>query len=197
VRKARGTGKGGGTRPAPAFVTSNPHKFAEAERILKQFGVIIRHAKLSCTEARGEQPALIAADSARSLEGRLKAPFFVEDSGLFIRSLNGFPGAYSAWALEKIGLDGMLRLMRGEPDRRAAFRTAVALFDGRSVIVFEGEAKGTLASGQRGSGGFGYDPIFLPAGRRKSFAELNPLEKDALSSRGKALSKLARHLRKG
>ena len=178
-----------------SFVTSNEHKFREAERILKGFGVNIRHAKLSYPEIRGDDPAGIAADSVRRLKGRVKPPFFVEDTGLFIEALNGFPGAYAAWALRKIGLDGLLRLMRGIRQRGAAFRTAIAFFDGRKVFVFKGEVKGSIALRARGRGGFGFDPIFVPEGFRKTFAELSGGEKDAVSHRRKALECLARHLR--
>lgn len=187
-----------GRKPvALTFVTSNPHKFAEAERVLKQFGVIIRHARRSCPEIRGELPAVIAADSVRRLIGKVKPPFFVEDAGLFVEALNGFPGTYSAWAFKKIGLSGFLRLMKGVEDRRASFKSAVALYDGRKVTVFEGEAKGRIAFRARGENGFGYDPAFVPEGSLKAFAELGDGEKDALSHRRKAVERMARFLLKG
>jgi XTP/dITP diphosphohydrolase len=181
---------------ALAFVTSNPHKFREAERVLKGFGVNIRHAKLSYPEIRGDDPAEIAADSVRKLKDKVKPPFFVEDTGLFVEGLNGFPGAYAAWALRKIGLQGLLRLMKGEKNRKAAFRTAVALYDGKRAVVFTGEAKGSIATAQKGKGGFGYDPVFVPRGSRKSFAQMSSEEKDALSHRRNALVKLANYWRK-
>ena len=183
-----------GKARALRFVTSNPHKFAEAESILKEFGVIIRHEKLSYREERSESLAEIAADSARGLAGKVEAPFFVEDSGLFVKALNGFPGTYSAWALGKIGLPGLLRLMKGEGDRRAAFMSAIALFDGKKVLVFEGEVKGRIAFRQRGRGGFGYDPLFTPEGRSRTFAEMSGERKSALSHRRRALEGLASHL---
>jgi XTP/dITP diphosphohydrolase len=179
------------------FVTSNPHKFAEAERVLKQFGVIIRHARLSYPEIRGEEPAEIAADSVRRLMGKVKPPFFVEDSGLFIEALNGFPGPYSAWALGKLGLPGVLRLMEGVADRRASFRTAVALYDGKKVMLFEGEVSGKIAPTARGKSGFGYDPVFIPDGFGETFAEMGVSKKGALSHRRRALEKMARFLLKG
>lgn len=181
---------------ALSFVTSNGHKFREAERVLKHFGVNIRHAKLSYPEIRGDDPAGIAADSAEKLKGEVRPPFFVEDTGLFVESLNGFPGAYAAWVLKKLGLGGFLRLMKGVKGRSAAFRTAVALFDGKEVIVFEGGAKGRISLRTRGRGGFGYDPIFTPEGSRKTFAEMSEEEKDRVSHRRKALEKLARHWKK-
>lgn len=178
------------------FVTSNPHKFREAERVLKGFGVNIRHAKLAYPEIRGDDPAEIAADSVRKLKDKVRPPFFVEDTGLFVEGLNGFPGAYAAWALRKLGLDGLLRLLKGAKNRKAAFKTAVALFDGKRVVVFTGEAKGSIATAQMGKEGFGYDPVFIPHGSRKAFAQMSSEEKDVLSHRRKALEKLAIFWRK-
>jgi len=178
------------------FVTSNPHKFAEARRILKGFGVNIAHAKLSYPEIRGDDPAEIAADSVRKLKGKVKPPFFVEDTGLFVETLNGFPGAYAAWALKKIGLQGFLRLMKGAKGRKAAFRTAVALYDGKKVVVFTGETKGSIARAEKGRGGFGYDPIFIPRGSAETFAQMQTEEKNGISHRKKALEKMARHLKR-
>ena len=179
-----------------SFVTSNPHKFREARRILKGFGVNIRHAKLAYPEVRGDDPSEIAADSARKLKNKVKPPFFVEDTGLFIEGLGGFPGAYAAWALRKLGLNGILRLMNGVKSRKAAFRTAIALYDGKRILVFKGEAKGSIATSLKGREGFGYDPLFVPQGSRKPFAEMTGEEKDALSHRRKALVRLAKHWRK-
>ena len=178
----------------PTFITSNPHKFAEVRRILGRLGIDVRRENIRYTERRGEDVAEIAADSARWLRGRVRPPFFVEDTGLFIDALGGFPGAYSAWVLQKIGRAGVLRLLRGARDRRAAFRSAVALWDGRRVRVFEGEVRGTIALSERGSGGFGYDPIFIPRGEKRTFAEMRAEEKDALSSRGRALAALVEFL---
>ena len=178
------------------FATSNPHKFAEARRILKGFGVNIRHAKLSYPEIRGDDPSEIAADSARKLKAEIKPPFFVEDTGLFVEALDGFPGAYAAWVIRKIGIKGFLRLMKGVQNRKAAFRTAVALYDGKRVLVFTGEAKGSIARAEKGRGGFGYDPIFIPRGFTETFAQMRADEKDALSHRRKALVELADYLRR-
>ena len=178
------------------FVTSNPHKFREARRILKGFGVNIRHAKLSYPEIRGDDPSEIAADSARKLKAEIEPPFFVEDTGLFVEALDGFPGAYAAWVIRKIGIAGFLRLMKGVRQRKAAFRTAVALYDGKRVLVFNGEAEGSISLRACGKEGFGYDPIFVPVGFRKTFAEMAEEDKNTLPHRRKALEELANHLLK-
>lgn len=176
------------------FVTSNVHKFHEAERILKEFNIIIQHADIPYQEIRAERLEDIAADSALRLKMRLPPPYFVEDTGLFIEALNGFPGPFSGWVLKKIGLEGILKLMKGRGERRAIFRTAVALFNGKEVRVFVGEVYGTITNEIKGRSGFGYDPIFVPEGYGKTFAELGE-RKNTISHRRKALEKMVGYVR--
>ncbi|MFH0818250.1 MAG: non-canonical purine NTP pyrophosphatase, partial [Candidatus Micrarchaeota archaeon] len=111
------------------FVTSNRHKFLEAESILKGYGVKIEHSSHTIPEERGDDCEAIAASAARAAYSKLKKPLFVEDSGLFIESLNGFPGAYSAWVYKKLGADGIRKLMTGTVKRGAKFVTAIAYAD--------------------------------------------------------------------
>ncbi len=175
------------------FITGNRHKFLEAESILKGCGVKIEHGSLSIPEERGEDCEAIAAAAARAAYRALKKPLFVEDSGLFIESLNGFPGAYSAWAFGKLGADGILKLMTGTVKRGAEFVTAIAYADEDGVRTFVGACKGTVAPMQRGSTGFAYDAIFVPEGQSKTFAE-DPELKARVSHRRMALEKFAKWL---
>jgi XTP/dITP diphosphohydrolase len=125
-----------------------------------------------------------------------KPPYIVEDSGLFIRALNWFPGTLSSQVFRKIGNRGILKLMEGVEDRYAVFRSAIALGLGENVIkVFEGVAEGEVALEARGSGGFGYDPIFIPSGHRKTFAEMDVDEKNKVSHRGMAVRRLIEYLK--
>ncbi len=177
----------------PAFVTSNRWKFSEAEKILNKYGINIVHANIPLEEKRGESVEEIAEDCAIRAFSLLGKPLFVEDSGLFVPSLNGFPGAYSAWALSKIGNEGMMRLLEGKP-RDAEFRCCAAYTeDGIHARAFTGSVRGTISGEPRGSGGFGYDPIFVPEGEEKTFAE-NPSLKGRLSHRAAALQKLGEFL---
>lgn len=180
---------------AISFVTSNDNKFREAESILKEFGVNIAHVRISYPEIRNDGVEEVSADSARHLSKELGPSFFVEDTGLFIEALNGFPGAYSAWALKKIGMAGILKLLEGEANRRAVFKTAVALYDGE-LHVFTGESKGSIALGPKGKSGFGYDPIFVPEGYSQSFAELDISVKNRLSHRRRALEEMVKFIKK-
>jgi len=177
------------------FVTSNDHKFREAESILKRFGVNISHARISYPEVRSDGVEEVALNSAQYLSKELGPSFFLEDTGLFVDALNGFPGAYSKWALEKIGLNGLLKLLEGEGNRNASFKAAIALFDGE-VRVFTGEVKGSIALEASGASGFGYDPVFVPEGYGKPFAELGEETKSGLSHRRRALEEMVKFLKR-
>jgi XTP/dITP diphosphohydrolase len=173
------------------FVTSNRHKFGEAKSILNGYGVKIDSLNLAVEEIRNESCARVAEASVKIAYSRARKPLFVEDSGLFVRALNGFPGTYSAWAFGKIGNEGLLRLMRGMRDRRASFVSAVAYADENGVHVFEGSCEGKISAKMAGKNGFGYDPVFVPSGSRKTFAQDAAL-KARVSHRRRALEKFAR-----
>jgi len=173
------------------FATSNRHKFGEAKSILNGYGVSIDPLNLGIEEIRSESCARVAEASARFAYAKARTPLFVEDSGLFVNALHGFPGTYSAWAFGKIGYEGLLRLMRGVRDRRASFVSAVAYADGKGIKIFEGSCEGAIALASRGKNGFGHDPVFAPSGSRKTFAQDAAL-KARTSHRRRALEKFAR-----
>jgi len=175
------------------FATGNPHKFREAERILKEYDVIIKRKNVECEEIRAESCEEVALSSLRLLRGKMSEPFFVEDSGLFIKALNGFPGTLSSWVFKKIGNEGILKLMRGVGTRDACFVSSVAAWDGREEGVFSGEVMGKISRGIKGKGGFGYDPIFIPEGSTKTFAE-DKNTKMVCSHRRRALEKFGEWL---
>jgi len=124
----------------------------------------------------------VAEKSAEMLAESLNPPFFIEDSGLFIKALNGFPGVYSSYVFKTIGNEGILKLMRGVEDREAKFVCVIAYNDGK-VRIFKGEVVGKISNEMRGEHGFGYDPIFEYNGR--TFAEMGE-EKDLVSHRRRA-----------
>lgn len=179
------------------FVTGNAHKFGEAESILKHFGINISHKNLHLEEMRSDSIEEIARASALDAYAKEGVPLFVEDSGLFIPSLGGFPGAYSAWAFGKIGNEGILKLAKG---KEAEFRACIAYANQNGAKTFTGIVKGRISEAIRGKEGFGYDPIFIPdkfPGVRhsgeKTFAEV-PEMKDALSHRRRALEEFGKHI---
>ncbi len=111
---------------------------------------------------------------------------FIEDSGLFVEALRGFPGVYSAYVSKTIGYKGILRLMKGEENRKAYFKSVVCLKLKGEIKIFRGKVEGRIAEKARGRGGFGYDPIFIPEGSDKTFAEA-PEIKNRASHRKRAL----------
>ncbi len=178
------------------FVTSNKHKFSEAERILKEYGISIARFPTRYPEVRAEECGAVASAAASELYRKLKQPLILEDAGLFVKALNGFPGAYSAWAHGKIGNRGILRLMKGAKGRRAEFHSVYAFATSGGLELFEGVCKGKIARAEAGKCGFGYDPIFVPdEGAGRTFAS-DPETKERVSHRRKALVKLAEYLKK-
>jgi len=174
------------------FVTSNPGKVVEARRIFGEFGLSVRWCRRELPEPQSDrlEDVVRAKLRAASRPGRSTV---VEDSGLFVPSLTGFPGVYSRYVYDTIGLRGVLRLVAGRP-RQAEFRAVAGYQRSRNVLVSVGRVEGTLAARPRGNGGFGYDPVFIPVGESRTFAEMSPVEKDALSHRGRAMRALARRV---
>ncbi len=166
------------------FITSNKGKFEEARSIGKRFGFDIEWLKKEYEEVQGEDLEDIAKKSAELLAAQIKEPFFIEDSGLFVDALKGFPGPYSSYVFKTIGNDGILKLMENLDNRRAKFVAVIAYFDGKAVRTFKGEVNGEIAREKRGEKGFGYDPIFEYKGR--TFAEMGE-EKNEVSHRRRAM----------
>ena len=173
------------------FATSNKNKVEEAAKILN---VPVQHLPFDYPEIRSDSLEEVARDSVRAAYRRCKEPVFVEDSGLFISSLKGFPGTYSGWAHGKIGNEGILRLMEGVEDRSAYFEACIGYMkDKEHVLIFHGKCHGSISLEPMGEGGFGYDPIFIPDGEHQTFAESIEL-KNKLSHRYKALLEFSKSL---
>ena len=180
------------------FATSNQGKFREVEALASQFGLKIRMAPLKPVEIQHENLAEIAKHAVRQALRRLRAPVFVEDAGLFIEALNGFPGPYSSHAYRTIGVRGILKLLEGVENRRAYFLSAIAFGGpGFRVKVFTGRSNGIIALEARGESGFGFDPIFHPEGVKQTFAEMGLENKNRYSHRAEAFRKLAEWLLRG
>lgn len=177
------------------FVTGNKGKLHEAQAALGPLGHEVVNADLHPVEIQGESLEEIARAKCEVLVGRAPAPFFVDDGGLFVHHLNGFPGVFSAHALKRIGVPGILKLMEGVADRRAHFACVVGYHDGRETYLFSGRCEGALATAPRSDGhGFGFDPIFVPDGHAHTFGELPAAIKNRISHRGRALAQLVDHL---
>jgi XTP/dITP diphosphohydrolase len=169
------------------FVTGNHHKFKEVQKIAARHGLKIEMRDVSCKEIQADELGDISACSVGEACEILGKPCFVEDAGLFVRALRGFPGPYSNYVFRTIGNEGLLKLMAGVNDRRAEFRSAVGYCEpGLEPVVFEGRVRGKITRGERGKHGFGFDPIFL-AKTNKTFAEMPTVEKNKHSHRAKAI----------
>jgi XTP/dITP diphosphohydrolase len=174
------------------FVSSNRDKFREVAEILGAYGLRARWNRRTLPEPQADrlEPVVRAKLAALPADGRT---YLVEDSGIFLDGLGGFPGVYSAYAYRTLGLDGILKLMRGRP-RGAEFRTVAGVRHRGATWWVAGSVRGTVPLRARGRGGFGYDPIFIPDGERRTFAEMAPEEKNRHSHRGRAVRRAAARL---
>lgn len=167
------------------FVTSNRGKFDEASGIID--GLVQRD--IGYTEIQADTLEEVAAFGMREVLQRLQGPVMLEDAGLFIEALSGFPGVYSAYVQRTIGNQGILRLMEGIEERRAFFRSVVAYAEpGMEPRFFEGVVYGAIGHEARGTNGFGYDPIFYIDGR--SLGEMEIEEKNRISHRARSMQAL-------
>lgn len=189
------------------LATGNPGKLREIRRILGEFGVqIVPQTELGVGDADETgtsfvENALIKARHASMMTG---LPAIADDSGLVVDALDGRPGVYSARysgpdATDDNNIDKLLRELRGVADaaRTAAFHCCAVYVsaDDSTSLVAEGRWQGRILAERRGSGGFGYDPVFYDPECGRTAAELGPEQKNARSHRGKALTALAEMLR--
>jgi len=178
------------------FATGNIHKFNEARRVLAEFRISTAMLNLETIEIQDDSLENIARASAVDAAKKSSLPVFVEDAGLFINALNGFPGPYSAYVYRTIGTKGILKLMENEKKREAYFLSVVAFFNNQKQAVptcFQGRVEGRITHKERGRQGFGFDPIFEPlGGDGKTFAEMTTQEKNKHSHRAQALRKFAK-----
>ncbi len=173
------------------FKTSNPHKFNEAREIFKSCGMELKRISGAYKEIQADSLEEVVKDALNTIDS-VDNGVFIEDAGLFIKALNGFPGVYSSYIEDTIGNDGILKLMKDVDERKAIFKSVVG-FKSSDIKIFKGEVKGEIALEFRGRKGFGYDPIFIPEGHKKTFGEDFEL-KSKISHRKRALEKLAKFI---
>jgi len=170
-------------------MTQNQHKLTELRPLFKRFDVSFETTSVEKLEIRADDVETVAHEAAITAYDVLKRPVVLDDTGLFIDALNGFPGTYSAYILKTIGTTGILRLMNNIDKRNAEFVTAVGYADGDAVRTFVGVMPGNIARAPAGEEGFGYDPIFVPQDETRTYAQLSLLEKVNISHRTKAFRK--------
>ena len=185
------------------FATNNAHKLAEVQAVLGDAYELVTPRMCGVEEEIPEnQPTLEgnASEKSHYLRARTGLDCFADDTGLEVEALDGAPGVHSA----RYASDGhdfaannrlLLRNLEGVANRRARFRTVISLLVGDEEHLFEGVVEGRIVERESGAEGFGYAPLFVPDGCARTFAEMSPDEKNAVSHRGRAVRKLAAFLR--
>jgi XTP/dITP diphosphohydrolase len=178
------------------FATGNVHKIREASEILGEIGFEVEHLDIERIEPQNESLERIASYSVALIFDKVQKPVFVEDTGLFIKTLNGFPGPYSSYFFNTIGNKGILRLMEGITERDAVFKSVIAFHHDEGSTCITANVQGKIAKEERGRL-WGYDPIFIPfEGDGRTYAEMGPEGKNKLSHRKRVLDKFANWLKK-
>jgi non-canonical purine NTP pyrophosphatase (RdgB/HAM1 family) len=176
------------------LVSSNPNKGIEAERILR---VPLLRVSLALPEIQAATVEDITRYKLEVAKTKGYRRLIVEDVSLGFDELGNFPGPYVRWLLEAAGGRGLAAIAYALTNRAARAQCCVGYWDGTEVRLFLGQAGGEILVEPRGENHFGWDAWFRPAGSRKTFAEMTPEEKDAVSHRGDAYRKLAAHLEAG
>lgn len=148
--------------PAATFITGNPNK---AKYFSELIGFAVDHVSLDVDEIQSMDLESVALHKAIAAYGLLRSPVLVEDQGLYLSALNGFPGPFVKYMVDDgKRLDILINVLNGYHDRNALARTVFVYFDGNEPMYFVGELSGSIAKEQRGTGGYGWDSVFIPDG---------------------------------
>ncbi len=177
------------------YVTGNWAKLSSAKAILEPLGFEVDNCKMSTTEIQADTVAEVAKFSAKEASDKLKCNVLKNDTGLFVEALGGFPGPYTHYVDEKLGEDGLLKLLSGKKNRNASFIECYAYCEyGKEPVVFESITKGKIASKKSGEFGWSWDFIFVPEGQTKTLANF-PDEKRWLLWNNDGIKNLAKFLK--
>jgi XTP/dITP diphosphohydrolase len=176
------------------FATSNHGKLEEARAILAPYGISVEQYDGKGIEIQADTTKEVAAYASKGAANTAGRAVLVEDAGLFVESLEGFPGPYSAYAFKTIGVAGIIALLRlSRRGRAAKFVSSLAYCHPLGEpTLFEASVQGTIATKPRGTKGFGFDPIFIPDGGDRTFGELTVEEKSSVSHRAGSMKKFAK-----
>lgn len=180
------------------FATNNVKKLEEIRALLGPGWQVLSLEEIGCREELPETGNTLAANSAQKARwvwDHYAIDCFADDTGLEVDALGGEPGVYSAryagpQRSNQDNMQLMLQKLQGEKNRSARFKTVLTFISAKEQQQFEGEVQGTILQAARGDQGFGYDPLFVPEGHNRSFAEMSMEEKNALSHRARAMHKL-------
>ncbi|GEQ86050.1 non-canonical purine NTP pyrophosphatase [Patiriisocius marinistellae] len=180
------------------FATHNKNKFKEVQLLLPHTIELLSLTDIGCHEDIPETADTINGNAILKVEyvkSKYKLDCFADDTGLEVEALNNEPGVYSArYAGEpsdsEANMKKLLENLKGNDNRKAQFKTAIALSFKGVNVAFEGICEGEITKSKRGKKGFGYDPIFLPKDKTQTFAEMTLQEKSEIGHRGKAMRQL-------
>lgn len=173
------------------FITGNQHK---ADFLAKWLGHPVKHHKLDLDEIQSLDLQTVVEHKARQAYDVLKKPVLVEDASLIFPAMGRLPGTFIKWFIEEMGYEGVLKLALSLPSQEAYGRVCYAFYDGKELKLFDGEMHGHITSEPRGSGGFGFDPIFVNDGYDITRAEMDEETHAKTSYRTDALKKLKPYL---
>jgi XTP/dITP diphosphohydrolase len=185
------------------MATNNAHKIEEIKPMVPESVVLVSLAEVGCREELPETGDTLEANSRQKAQyvwDHYGVSCFADDTGLEVEALRGEPGVYSARYAgperdARANMELLLRKLEGEENRRAQFRTSITLILDGKPYSFEGVVRGVILGAPRGTGGFGYDPLFVPEGYARTFAEMELGEKNKISHRARAVEALVRFLR--
>ncbi len=178
------------------FVTKNKHKFEEVQEILSEFDIEVKQFKASYPEDKDDLMEHVAEKGARLMTDKLKKPIVLEDTGLFFEAYPGFPGPMPKFVFEKIGYEGIFRLLK-DKNRSAYFKTVAAYCEpGSEPVLFEGIMKGRITDEvfNEDKDAMPYDRIFVPDGYDCTVSDMEMETKNSFSQRSLAFKKFARFL---
>lgn len=185
------------------FATNNAHKLEEVQAIIGDKFILKSLTDIGCNDDIPETGITFQENAQQKTDyllERFKVNCFGDDSGLEIDALDGEPGVYSArysGSRDMVqNIDLVLERLNGVESRTARFKTVISLYLDGKQYFFEGAIEGRIIEDRRGDGGFGYDPIFIPAGYSRTFAEMSAAEKNLISHRAIAVSKMAEFLKR-
>jgi len=175
------------------FVTSNKGKVSEAEKIL-EFPIEI--ADIELPEIQSLDLSEIVKDKVVRAYEKVNKPVFVDDVGMFVNAWNGFPGPFIKFMRLSGSYDNelLLKMLAGEKNREVVVKAVIGFYDGGNIHIFEGKVEGVLAHEERGSDGWGFDPIFIPKGYDQTFAEMGKEKKNKISHRSIAMNKFKEYI---
>lgn len=181
------------------FATNNKHKLDEVRKITAQHNIeVVSLADIHCHDEIPETADTLegnALQKAQYIQDKFGLDCFADDTGLEVEALDNAPGVYSARYAgpghdSEANMQKLLQEMEGKTNRKARFRTVIALITGDKQYCFSGIVNGTITTEKKGENGFGYDPIFIPEGYEQTFAELGDSVKNKISHRAKAVEQL-------